>query len=470
VVHEIILPKLGQTMETGTIVEWLKQEGDPVAPGDVLFTVESDKALLEVEAHLCGFLRRILTPVGLEVDVLTVVALITRTADEKLEWSTRVSGLARAVQDEPADGRDIADEGRSNEEQLIEGAHHLPTRLDGGGERGRIFVSPRARKRAQEAGMDLSLVQGTGPNGRIVEQDVLAFRRSTPSVTPVARRMATEAGVDLSNLSGSGRGGRITRSDVEQVLRSQAAAPALISPDEDESEITDPIVPMTAVRRQILHHMAESSRTVAAVTLTTEADASTFVTVQRRLKERLAPDLGFDLGYNELFVKIAARALRNHPDMNARLEGAGESSAICQLSEVNVGLAVDTERGLLVPVVHNAAEKGLADIAREIRTLVTRARAGKASLDDLNGGTFTVTNLGMFGIDAFTPIINLPEAAILGVGRIKERLTLVNGQPEMGQCIWLSLTFDHRLVDGALAARFLQEIKKLVEEPLLLVA
>jgi pyruvate dehydrogenase E2 component (dihydrolipoamide acetyltransferase) len=448
---EVILPKLGQTMEEGTIIEWLKQEGDPVQRGEVLFTLESDKATLEVESPGKGFLRKILVPAGEAVPVLAVVGLITRQVDEDIsgyESRDQVPGIGDQV---PGTATAAPPEPETLKPETSE-----PTP-------GRIFASPRARKLAREKEVDLSLVTGTGPNGRIVEQDVVAYLAAVPKATPVARRLAEQRGLDLRTMVGTGPSQRITKEDVERALAAIPPAPAVVPapPDQVLAE-----VPMSGVRAVIARHMRESHHDTAPVTLTTEADASDLVVLRERLKASLADELGFNLGYNDLLVKVAAQALRKYPYMNARLEG----EVIHHLSGVHVALAVDTERGLLVPVIRDAGGKGLTEIAREMRELVERARVGKALPDELSGSTFTITNLGMHEIDAFTPIINLPEAAILGIGRIKARPAVVDGQICVRQMMWLSLTFDHRLVDGAPAARFLQYIKKLVEEPYLLLA
>jgi len=472
---EVIMPKLGQTMEEGTIVEWLKQEGDPVKRGEVLFTTESDKATLEVESPARGFLRKILVTAGHTVPVLTVVALITRTADEGVSAYEPKFQVAEAVALAPPEP-ETGPETRFSRKNLVSK---------------RIFASPRARKLAREKGVDLALATGTGPNGRITERDVVAYLEALPKATPVARRMAEQAGLDLRTVRGSGSGGRITKEDVERALRlrseqapgyklqvAEATAPAIPEPETLEPET---LKPLSGVRAVIARRMHESHQTTAPVTLTTEADATGFVELRERLKVSLADELGFNLGYNDLLIKLAARALREFPYMNARLEYDspllhGEqgrewgSGIIRHLRGVHVALAVDTERGLLVPVIRDADRKGLAEIARELRELAERARVGKALPDELSGGTFTITNLGMHEIDAFTPIINLPEAAILGVGRIKARPAVVDGEICVRQIMWLSLTFDHRLVDGAPAARFLQRIKQLVEEPYLLLA
>jgi pyruvate dehydrogenase E2 component (dihydrolipoamide acetyltransferase) len=462
-VHEVILPKLGQTMEEGTIVDWLKQEGDAVQRGEALFTVESDKATLEVEASNRGFLREILVPAGQTVPVLTVVALVTRTADEELsayKSQPQVSGSGLRVAEAPAPA---SSKPETSEPETLEPAT------------GRIFASPRARRRAREEGVDLESVTGTGPNGRIVERDIVAYLEEMPKASPVARRMAEQSGLDLHTVKGSGPGGRIVKKDVEQVLQELEVPGPSLQTAAPEPQVLQPeaLKSMSGVRALIARRMVESHQATAPVTLTTEADATELVELRERLKASLADELGFDVGYNDVLIKLVGHSLREFPYMNARLEdGDGDfaDATIRHLQEVHVALAVDTDRGLLVPIIRNADQKGLIEIARELRDLVGRARSGEALPDELSGGTFTITNLGMFEIDAFTPIINLPEAAILGMGRIKARPAVVKGELCVRQMVWLSLTFDHRLVDGAPAARFLQRIKHLVEEPYLLLA
>jgi pyruvate dehydrogenase E2 component (dihydrolipoamide acetyltransferase) len=439
-------------MEEGSIIEWLKKEGDPIQRGDVLFTVESDKAVLEVEATTRGFLRRILVPEGQEVPVLTVVGLITREADEEIaEYGAPPAGEAEAAEEAVAVEEITAP--TPEEEAPVERPE------------GRIFASPRARKAARENGVDLALVTGTGPNGRIVEQDVLDFVAARPRVTPVAAKLAEAMGVDLSTVIGTGPDRRITKADVEAAAR-PPAAPAEVPTAPPMAERPIERVPMTGPRRIIAERMAASDEATARVTLVTEADATAFVEAREKLKAGVSEAWGFAPGYNDLLGIVVARALREFPYMNARLSDDGET--IERLPQVNLGMAVDTERGLLVPVIRNADQKGLRAFGIEFRELTERARAGKAVPDDLAGGTFTITNLGMFEIDAFTPIINLPEAAILGVGRIQPKAVIRDGEVVARQMWTLSLTFDHRLVDGAPAARFLQRIKELVENPYLL--
>jgi pyruvate dehydrogenase E2 component (dihydrolipoamide acetyltransferase) len=447
-IKEVILPKLGQTMEFGTIIEWLKQEGDQVQRGEVLFTVESDKATLEVESPTKGYLRKILVPAGEEHPVLIPVALITKEADEDI--SSWQAGKSAGLQIE-----------ESANERMSESVVQTKEISETSQVSDRIFSSPRARKLARERGVELALVAGSGPNGRIVERDIVTYLESTPKATPVAQRVAEQAGVDLREVQGSGPGGRITKADVEG-----AAVPAPPVHTVAAAPTTAAEVPMSGVRSVIARRMHAGHSETAPVTLTMEVDATDLVQIRERLKASLADKLGFSIGYNDLLIKIVARALREFPYMNARLDG----DTIHQLGEVHVALAVDTERGLLVPVVRDADRKGMAEFAAELRDVIERARAGTALPDELSGSTFTITNLGMFEVDAFTPIINLPEAAILGVGRIKDYAAVVEGEIAVRKMMWLSLTFDHRLVDGAPAARFLQRIKQYVEEPYLLLA
>jgi pyruvate dehydrogenase E2 component (dihydrolipoamide acetyltransferase) len=262
----------------------------------------------------------------------------------------------------------------------------------------------------------------------------------------------------LAAVPATGVSGRIMKADVEAAVR--------VAPTTSAELPTAESIPVAGLRRIIAERMAISHQTTARVTLVTEVDATAFAAGREQLKAAVESEWGFAPGYNDLLGVIVARALREFPYMNARL--SADSQTIERLPYVNLGMAVDTERGLLVPVIRNADQKGLRAFGVELRTLVERARLGKALPDDLSGGTFTITNLGMYDIDAFTPIINLPEAAILGAGRIQARPVVYGGQIVARQMWALSLSFDHRLVDGAPAARFLQRIKRLVENPYLL--
>jgi pyruvate dehydrogenase E2 component (dihydrolipoamide acetyltransferase) len=442
---QVVLPKLGQTMEEGMIVEWVKNEGDPVSRGDVLFQMETDKAVLEVEARARGVLRKILVGPGVSVPIMTVVGII---AAEDEDISEMLAGGVAAEQ--PAMATQAVAEPVADTTSVAEAS---PAAAPGG----RIVASPRARRVAAERGVDLAYVAGSGPNGRIIEKDVLAYLQAQPAATPLARKVAAEMDVPLAGVPAEGR--RVTAEDVRRAAQQPAAA-------QPQAPAAGQVVPMAGVRAIIAERMATSVHTTAPVTLESQVDATEFVALRERLKGALAAELGFAVGYNDLLALVAARCLAEFPYMNVRLEDGG----IRHLEEVHVGLAVDTERGLLVPVIRNADRMGLKELARTFRELVGRAREGRSLPDDLSGGTFTITNLGMYGVDMFTPIINLPQCAILGVGRIRPEPAVVDGQVAVRQMMWLSLTFDHRLVDGAPAARFLQGMARYIEDPYLLLA
>lgn len=446
---EVFIPQLGQTMEAATLVRWLVADGARVEQGDGILEVETDKALFTVEAGARGHLHMGLYKEGDVVPVLTVVAIIGKPEEEfvsggqKVE-ETAMAALAEQVTSAPSAAA-VADSAQAQERA------------------GKVFASPRARKLAVAKGVDLARVTPTGGDGqRVAERDVVAYLSQLPKATPVAQRMAAEAGIDLRAVTGTGPGGRITKEDVERAPIPPAKTPVAAPPAVEVLEH----VPLKGVRGIIAERMATSVHTTARVTLLMEADATEFVAMRERLKARVVEEWGFAPGYNDLLAKIVAMALRQFPYMNARLT----PDAIERLAHVNLGMATDTERGLLVPVIRDADKKSLRQFGIEFRELVDRARNGKSLPDDLTGGTFTITNLGMYDVLAFTPVINLPEAAILGVGCITPKPVARNGQVEVRQMLILSLAFDHRLVDGAPAARFLQSLKDLIEEPYLWLA
>jgi len=419
---EVVLPRLGWGGEGGSLVEWIKHDGDPVKAGDVICTVEGDKAVNEVESLDSGTLH--IPPdapsPGTKVPVGTVLAYLIQPGE----------AVPRLGQAPP-----------------VASLPDTPT------------ISPRAHRVANELGVDWTILQGSGRTGRIVERDVrgAAAQRSEAEavrISPVARQVAEDLGVDRESLARVKPGQRLTRADVEEAARS--------------SEIpTKPMrtgTPLSGVRRIIAERLAASAHTVAPVTLTTEADATALVQLRTQIKTDLAETELPIPSYNDLLAKLVAVALQDYPALNASLVDDG----IVEHPTVNLGIAVDTDRGLLVPVVRDVQIKSVQRVAEESARLIGQARTGKISSDDLRGGTFTITNLGMYEIDAFTPIINLPECAILGVGRIVSRPVVVDEETEeiaVRKMLALSLTFDHRLIDGAPAAHFLQRVKHLVEHP-----
>jgi pyruvate dehydrogenase E2 component (dihydrolipoamide acetyltransferase) len=339
---------------------------------------------------------------------------------------------------------------------------------------GKIFISPRARKLLSGKNINPVLIPPTGYGGiRIVERDVLNYLAKQPKITPVAQNIAAEAGLDVAEIQGSGVRGMVTKADIAMAIekRDSSQTDRLLKAHEKEAgsspsnEITNRI-PLKGVKGIIFDRMGTSVHTTARVTLLMEVDATELVQIREKLKNTVAEDWGFAPGYNDLLGMMVSKALREYPFMNARISEDGQS--IEWLKNINLGLAVDTDRGLIVPVIKDADQKGLRSFGSEFRAMVERARNGRSLPDDIQGGTFTITNLGMYDIEGFTPVINLPEAAILGVGRIAPKFIPINNQPTVRQMMTLSLVFDHRLIDGAPAARFLQKIKQYIESPYLL--
>lgn len=457
--EEFFIPKLGQTVEQVTLVKWLVSEGDKVAQGQEICEVETDKAVFPVEANTKGYFHMGPFKEGEVLPVLTVVGIIGKETD-------KFDSVEARVLEESVPGEKVA----------MSPVAEVPPATTTPAAPAEVFASPRARNLAAEKGVDLTRVTPSGYGGiRAVERDVIAYLASVPKVTPVAQKVAAAAGIDLRAVTGTGPGGKIVKDDVlrvAEIVEKPSGAvekPSGVSglPLTAVAEVLERI-PIKGVRGLIAERMGTSVHTTARVTLFMEVDATEFVAVRERLKAKVSDEWGFTPAYNDLLVKIVAVALAKFPYMNARL--SANADAIELLGPIHIGQAVDTERGLLVPVIRNADQKNLRQLGMEFREMADRARRGRSQLDELSGGTFTVTNLGMYEVDAFTPVINLPEVAILAVGRIASKVVPYHGEVAVRQMMTLSLVFDHRLVDGAPAARFLQYVKQVIEEPYLLIA
>jgi len=445
---KVTMPRLGWSMEVGTLAGWLKRDGDPVQAGEALFTVEGDKALQEVEALESGILRippDAPTP-GQQLPVGALLAYIVQPGEPA------PFEVAPSAQTAPESG------------------HQQPAQLEGPAsesvagvpsERNRLpSISPRARRVASELGVEWRWLKGSGRSGRIVERDVrlAAERQAVPRVSPLARRLAGELGVDVAELAAQQPGKRVQRADVEAAARqpTREAPVGVVG-------IAGQVLPVSDIRRLIAQRMVESAHSTAAVTLTTDADASQLVALREQLKATLEPRGRLVPGYTEMLVRLTGLALQEHPLLNA----FWANDEIIVADAIHIGVAVDTEAGLLAPVVRDVPHKSLEEIARELEALVEKARARRLAPEEMQGGTFTLTNLGMYGVDAFTPIINAPQSAILGVGRIFSRPWVRNGEVVACPIVALSLTFDHRVVDGGPAARFLNTVREFVEQPYL---
>jgi len=445
--HEIKLPQLGQSVEEASIVQWMKQEGDAVSQGDVLFSVQTDKAEIECESTASGVLRKILVQPDVEVPVLTVVALVG-DADEPLPELSQYGGDAAAstsatAQAEPASAPQPAQATAPAAAPAAAG--------------GATAASPRARKKAQELGVDPSAIAGSGPRGRVIEEDVIAQAASAPQaarVTPTAQRVAELEGVDLATVQGTGPGGKIMKADVTraastptpQVAPAAAAGPA---PDEGEGRR----VPLTPMRRIIAERMAQSKFTAPHYYITLEVDM-TAASAARKATQ------GFKASFNEIILYAVAKALRAHPQVNARWA----DDAIDELDRIHLGFAVSLPTGLIVPVIRDAQNLSLEGVHNTATALIAKARNGKLVPDDYTGSTFTISNLGAFGVDQFTAIINQPNSAILAIGRIKEKPVVIDGGIHIRPMMNMTLSSDHRVIDGAAAAQFMADLRKIIEK------
>lgn len=443
---ELKMLQMDQTMTKGKIGKWLVKEGDTVTEGQPLLEIETDKVVHEQESPTDGIIAQILAEEGTNVPVNAILAVIGAPGEEvaRIEADTASEQPVQAKPEQPK-----------------------PTPSPTGDA---PKASPAARQLAEKLAIDLTEVKPSGPGGRILESDVQRYidlREPAPSAettrlkaSPLARRLAKEHGVDLTSIAGSGPDGRIVRDDVLQVASTIPEVPTVETP-----AIQQPVevIAMDGIRGIIAERMTLSLQTNASVTLHTEVDATALVELRGMLNEKLQAR-EVNLTYTDLLVKVVANALSEHPRLNATLTDEG----IHLLPEINIGVAVALEDGLVVPVVRSADKERLSEISTQVKDFAERARDNQLTPGELQGGTFTITNLGNFGIDAFTPIINPPESAILGVGRILKKPVVHNDEIVIRSMLTLSLTFDHRVVDGAPAAQFLQRVSNYIQDPYLL--
>ena len=457
---EILLPKLGLTMEEGTIEEWVVQPGTHVHVGDVIMRIATDKVDVDVEAEAEGVFQ----PVAAAGATLAPGVLVGWLLGEGEPVPAGAAPPAPAAADSPA--------------APAPGPTPAPVAAAGNG--GRLIASPNARRVAAELGVDLSTLRGTGPSGRIVSEDVeeaaaarpaaqepVATRADQPaaptSISPLVRRYASRLGVDLAGIRGTGLGGRISRADVDRAAT--GAAPAAGSPPQVTASAGD-VIPLTGMRGAIARNMVASLREMAQLTHGFEVDVTELVSLRSQLKAEWSETGRRVPSLNDFVVRAAALALVDHPLLNATVR----DDAVHLLDEVHVGVAVAVDAGLLVPVVRDAAERSLVELSTEIANLAAAARDGRLTLPQLEGATFAVTSLGSYGVDFFTPVINPGNVAILGVGRVKDGVRWDGEVPRRTQVLTLSLTFDHRAVDGAPAAEYLGTVGQLLARPLLLLA
>ena len=427
----VIMPKFGMDQETGTVVRWLKQPGDAVTKGEPLLEVETDKVNMEVEAPASGFLTAVSAAPGVAVPIGQVIAVIVGAEERAAVAAAPPEPAARKATPVAAN---------------VARAHGVP--LDALP----ADAGPRITRRdvesylAGQAAAPAAVTAAVTPDGKV-------------AAVPAARRLAREQGIALTALRGTGPAGRIQSRDVLAAVTTADAAPAPAPPTRRGST-----VPLNSMRRTIARRLTQSAQDVPQFTVTMQVNLRRTLALVDELR-RLAGD-GPRPTVTAVLVRACAEALRRVPQVN----GSFQDDAITLWDDVNIGVAVAVDDGLIVPVVRAADRLRLAELAAALERLSQRARAGQLTPDDVQEGTFTISNLGMYGVDAFTAIINPPQAAILAVGRaVKQVVVLADDRTSVEPLASFTLTADHRILDGALAARFLGEVKRLVEHPALMI-
>jgi pyruvate dehydrogenase E2 component (dihydrolipoamide acetyltransferase) len=443
---EVTLPKLGLTMEEGTLEEWLVNDGDVITVGTPLLRLATDKIDVDVEAEAEGIIARAV-PNGTTLPPGAVLGWLLAPGEAAPAGSApSAAPIAAAEAAAPAAAAPAA-----------------PVAHEGG----RQFVSPNARRVADQLGVDVSQVAGTGPNGRVVSEDVeaAAAAGSAKITSPLARRDAAQAGIDINTVATDT--GFVTRKDVRDAISGQVVTPPAASAPAGavaSMQETSSIIPLKGMRGTIAARMVQSLTEMAQLTHGFEVTMDAVVDLRATLKEQYR-DLGLQVpSLNDFIVRAASLALRKHPILNSTIV----DKEIHLLSHVHMGMAVAVPGGLMVPVIRDADTLSIFELARVTRELAEDCRAGSISLDALEGGTFAVTSLGTYGVDMFTPVINPGNVGILGVGRLREGGKWEGERFVKTQVLTLSLTFDHRVVDGAPAAEFLQTINELLARPLVL--
>lgn len=437
--HTVVMPKLGDTMEEGKILNWLKREGDAVQKGDALAEIETEKVNIEVEAFSAGVLRKILVPTGATVPVGAPIAL-TGAADEPLPAAATGQGQASAapapavpasgqagVASQPGSLQPIQAQPSVSNGRTAVASNGYASAPAAQGTSGRVIISPIARRIAAEHNLDAAQIHGSGPGGRVIKEDVLAYLQQAPAA------------------------------QAQPVVGPVAQPVPAAQPGEDVEAI-----PLTQMRKTIARRLQQSMQTAPHFYVTAAIDATRLgelrATINEYAEQQPQP---IKVSVNDLIVKAVATALARIPQVNVSFDG----ERLLRKKRINVGVAVALEQGLIVPVVRDADKRGVLDIARESRRLVDAARNNKLKPEDIQGGTFTVSNLGMFDVESFTAVINPPESAILAIGSIVPTPVVRDGQVVVRDIMKVTMSSDHRALDGAVVARFLQELKRLLEQP-----
>ena len=431
---EIHMPRLSDTMEEGVISSWVKNIGDKVEAGDVLLEIETDKAVMEYEAFDEGYLVKQSVSEGETVPIGEVIGVLADSPDAVPEES---GGGSEPSEDQAEEAGGSEEQERKQEEPAAEEARpaqESEPAPSGSGPAGRPRTSPLARRLAKEYGLDINKIQGSGPKGRIVRADIEA---------------AAEKGQPVQEQAPA----------AQQESKPAPSAPAASQSFDDGRDSEE--LKVSNVRKVIARRLTESKQTVPHFYLRRTIDAEALKAFRSQINGQLA-DTGVKVSFNDLIVKACATALKLHPAVNT----SWVDDKLLQHHRINVGVAVAVDAGLVVPVLHDTDKSTLSEISTNTRELAGKARDGKLKPQEMSGGTFSISNLGMFGVDSFSAVINPPEAAILAVGAMRQEPVVVDGEVEVRNRISLELSVDHRAVDGAVGAAFLKDLAEILEEPM----
>ncbi|WP_162012805.1 dihydrolipoamide acetyltransferase [Streptococcus sp. S784/96/1] len=454
---EVIMPKLGVDMQEGEIIEWKKAEGDTVTEGEVLLEIMSDKTNMELEAEESGVLLKITRQAGEVVPVTEIIAYIGE-AGESISTlaSETVAEAASPVEESVATPR------------VEVSAVVVATPQNHGG---KVRATPAARKLAVEQGVDLGLVPGTGANGRVHKDDVENFKGAQPKATPLAAKIASDKGIDLATVVGTGARGKITKEDVLALVAPAVVAETVQVPKAEEKRAKElpegvEIIKMSAMRKAISKGMTHSYLTAPTFTLNYDIDMTNLMALRKQVLEPIMNKTGLKVTFTDLIGLAVTRTLmkEEHRYLNASLINDAQEIELHKF--VNIGIAVGLDEGLVVPVVHGADKMSLSDFVVASKDVIKKAQTGKLKAAEMSGSTFSITNLGMFGTKTFNPIINQPNSAILGVASTVQTPVVIDGEIKIRPIMALCLTIDHRIVDGMNGAKFMVDLKNLLENPL----
>ena len=468
-IQAIVVPKWGMEMEEGTIQEWHVEEGSPINKGDELVDIETSKIVNTLESSVSGVLRRRVAQVGVTLPVGSLLGVCAgeEVADSDIEqfmarYLGQMASEPIAAVDSPDSKSDPDDSGTTSS-----------------GTQEAVKASPSARKLAREQGIDLSTITGTGPRGRISKEDVQAALVQRPAeateqaaatsaeikISPVARRLATRLGVDISRIKGTGSHGRISKEDIERaadIARPTEVQENLIPPPKAEQDANDfTLTPLSATRRTIAKRLTEAKQSIPHFYLTVSCELDRLQAFREEINQTGNQNEKPRISLNDLILKSAALALRDVPAVNSQYHEDG----IKHFHQQHIAMAVATERGLLTPVLRDICQKGLGELAQESRRLIDKAQQGKLGMEDISDGTFSVSNLGMLGVEEFAAVINPPQGAILAVGAARSVPAIKNGNLTTVQEMKVTLSCDHRVIDGADGARWLQAFKGYIQAP-----